>query len=88
MRQMRESELSFKNHESELDRWRTSYTLMLNIHRDRKKHPAAFRAQDILPLSFDDELGRDAHVYSPPSPELIEHLKKRFGTTIKKKNGK
>jgi hypothetical protein len=39
-------------------------------------------------LSFDDEIERDAHELNPPTPELIEHLKKRFGSTIKKKNGK
>lgn len=76
------------NEELEVDRWRTSYALMANVHRDVKKHPQPIRPQDIVRLSFDDDAGREAHVYEPPSPELISHLKKRFGSTIKKKNGK
>jgi hypothetical protein len=63
-------------------------TLIANIHRDAKKHPMPYEPTDFIRLSFDDDVEREAHKYHPPTPELIEHLKNRFGSTIKKKNGK
>lgn len=85
---MKNKEIEKMNHESEVDRWRTTYALMANIHRDPKKRPNPYSPQDIVRLSFDDDQERDAHKYEPPTKEFIEHLKKRFGSTIKKKNGK
>lgn len=85
---MRDEEMNIKKEESIWNRWRMSYTLLANIHRDPKKHPTPYLPQDIIRLSFDDDIERNAHVNSPPSPEFIQHLKKRFGSTIKKKDGK
>lgn len=61
---------------------------MLNIYRDTKKHPQPYLPSEIMRLSFDDDAEKQAHTYHPPSPEFIEHLKRRFGATIKKKDGR
>lgn len=88
IKQMRDEEMNLKKDESIWNRWRMSYTLLANVHRDPKKRPNPYRPQDIVRLSFDDEIERDAHTHHPPTPDFIEHLKKRFGSTIKKKDGK
>jgi hypothetical protein len=63
-------------------------TLIANIYRDKKVRPNPYMPQDFIRLSFDDDIEREAHTYHPPTPEFIQFLKKRFGSTIKKKNGK
>jgi len=63
-------------------------TLIANIYRDKKVRPNPYQPQDFVRLSFDDDIEREAHQHHPPTPEFIAFLKKRFGSTIKKKNGK
>lgn len=79
-----EKELS--KDEAEWDRWRRMFALTANAHRDPAKHPRPFEGSDFVKLSYDDDLQKNTHEI--PTPEFIAHLKKRFGATIKKKDGK
>lgn len=85
---MHNEEKELRASEASWSRWRSVMTLIANIHRDVKRHPQPYEPSEFVRLSFDDDIEREAHGYHPPSPELIAHLKKRFGSTIKKKNGK
>lgn len=72
-------------YESSWDQTRNMMALIANIVRDPKKTPA-FKPSDFKRLSWDGDVERvEVEI---PTPERIEYLKRRFGATIKKKNGK
>lgn len=65
---------------------RIMWALIANAHRDPKLKPTAWLPTDLIRLSFDDNIERVSHGVHPPSAELMNKLKQRFGSKIKSKN--
>jgi hypothetical protein len=65
---------------------RIMWALIANVNRDTKLKPTPWLPTDLIRLSFDDDIERISHDVHPPSAELMNKLKQRFGSKIKPKN--
>lgn len=77
IRELRERRL--QDIEYGFERARSIMALLANINRDKKQRAMPYQGSDFFKLSYDTKVVQEA------DPDLMDRLKKRFGSKIKKR---
>jgi hypothetical protein len=81
LRYKRQQEQKKERYEHDWSIARVMWATLCNLHRDPKKHPAAYEPKDLIKLSFDDYIEKEAH-NNGPTDDLMDRLKKKYGAKL------